>query len=99
MPIASWLFVRGPESIWIERPFGTTLIVAGPAHRRQERTFITEKALQRFQVELAEELSAKGWFLYALNSDRRQRDRSAPGTRNGERRRNTSQVLTTQAKP
>jgi hypothetical protein len=76
MPIASWLFVRGSESIWIERPFGTTLIVAGPAHCRQERTFITEKALQTFQIELAEDLSAKGWFLCALNSDRRQTKRS-----------------------
>jgi hypothetical protein len=76
MPIASWLFVRGSESIWIERPFGTTLIVAGPAHCRQERTFITEKALQHFQIELAEDLSAKGWFLCALNSDRRQTKRS-----------------------
>ena len=59
MPIASWLFGPGSESIWIERPFGTTLIVAGPTHCRQERTFITEKALQRFQIQLAGDPSAK----------------------------------------
>jgi len=75
MPIASWLFIRGSESIWIERPFGTTLIVAGPAHCRQQRTFISESELQRFQIALAEDLSAKGWFLWAYNSDRRQKDR------------------------
>jgi hypothetical protein len=95
MPIASWLFVRGSESIWIERPFGTTLIVAGPAQCRQERTFITEKALQRFQIALAEDLSAKGWFLYALNSDRRQSNRSAGAApARGNRRGDTSPVLT-----
>lgn len=72
MPIASWLFVRGSESIWIERPFGTYLIVAGPGHRRQERTFINENQLQRFQIALAEDLTEKGWFLWAYNEDRRQ---------------------------
>ena len=71
MPIASWLFVRGSESIWIERPFGTTLIVAGPGQSRQERIFINEKELQRFQIALAEDLSAGGWFLWAYNGDRR----------------------------
>jgi hypothetical protein len=93
MPIASWLFVRGSESIWIERPFGTTLIVAGPAHWRQEQTFITEKELQRFQIQLAEDLSAKGWFLCALNTDRRQSS-CAAGARptRGDRRRETSPV-------
>ena len=75
MPIASWLFVRGSESIWIERPFGTTLIVAGPDQRRQQRTFINEEQLQLFQIALAEDLSAKGWFLWAYNDDRRRADR------------------------
>ena len=47
MPIASWLFIRGSESIWVERPSGNTLIIAGPGHRRQQRTFFTEEQLQR----------------------------------------------------
>jgi hypothetical protein len=91
MPIASWLFVRGSESICVERPFGTTLIVAGPGHCRQQRTFISEKELQRFQIELAEDLTAKGWFLWAYNNDRRKGDRAIgaiPGGRN--RRRDVS---------
>jgi hypothetical protein len=78
MPIASWLFIRGSESIWIERPFGTTLIVAGPGPHRQKRLFINEKELQRFQIALAEDLSARGWFLWAYNGDRRQRDQAIP---------------------
>jgi hypothetical protein len=71
MPIASWLFIRGSESIWVERPFGHTLVIAGPGHRRQQRTFFTEEQLQRFQVQLAESLVEHRWFLWAYNDDRR----------------------------
>lgn len=86
MANACWLFVRGEESIWIERPYGTTLIVAGPRHRREERTFLTEDDVQRFQVSLAETLVAAGWFLWAFNEDRRDRDRAASRPATGERR-------------
>jgi hypothetical protein len=69
--MASWLFIRGSESIWIERPFGTTLIVAGPGSRREQRTFINEDQLQRFQMSMAERLAVDRWILWAYNQDRR----------------------------
>ena len=30
MTPASWLFIKGEQSIWIERPYGCLMIVAGP---------------------------------------------------------------------
>jgi hypothetical protein len=76
MPIASWLFIRGSESIWIERLHGNVLIIAGPANRRQQRRFFTEEQLQRFQIRLAEKLAGQRWFLWAYNRDRRSQRRS-----------------------
>jgi hypothetical protein len=81
MPIASWLFIRGSESIWVERPSGKTLIVAGPGHRRQQRTFFTEEQLQRFQMRLAETLAEQRWFLWAYNRDRRSKSRDEGAAR------------------
>ena len=81
MPIASWLFIRGSESIWVERPSGNTLIIAGPGHRRQQRTFFTEEQLQRFQMRLAETLAEQRWFLWAYNRDRRSKSRDEGATR------------------
>jgi hypothetical protein len=81
MPIASWLFIRGSESIWIERPSGNTLIIAGPGHRRQQRTFFTEEQLQRFQMRLAETLAEHRWFLWAYNRDRRSKSRDEGASR------------------
>ncbi len=86
MPIASWLFIRGSESIWIERPSGNTLIIAGPGHRRQQRTFFTEEQLQRFQMRLAETLAEHRWFLWAYNRDRRSKRFGADGHSNETRR-------------
>ena len=81
MPIASWLFIRGSESIWIERLSGNTLIVAGPGQRREQRRFFTEEQLQRFQMRLADRLAGQRWFLWAYNRDRRSqsRDEAARG--------------------
>lgn len=75
MPIASWLFIRGSESIWIERLSGNTVIIAGPGHRRQQRRFFSEEQLQRFQMRLADKLAGQRWFLWAYNGDRRSRSR------------------------
>jgi len=75
MPIASWLFIRGSESIWIERLAGNTVIIAGPGHRRQQRRFFSEEQLQRFQMRLAEKLAGQRWFLWAYNGDRRSKSR------------------------
>lgn len=71
MPLSSWLFIRDSESIWVERPYGSALIVAGPGAHREEREFIDEAALQAFQIALAEKLAAQGWFLWDHNRDRR----------------------------
>jgi hypothetical protein len=74
MPLASWLFLKDDATIWVERPFGTTLIVAGPGKvERQQEDFPDEAGLERFQVDLAERLSADGWFLWGVNRDRRVR--------------------------
>ena len=71
MPHSSWLFIRGSESIWIERPFQSSLIIAGPGPRREQRDFINDAALDAFQIELAERLASQGWFLWAHDRDRR----------------------------
>lgn len=71
MPSSSWLFIRNSESIWIERPYGSTLIVAGPGAHREQRTFIDEHALNAFQIALAERLAGDGWFLWDYDRDRR----------------------------
>jgi len=76
MPLASWLFVKDNQSIWIERPFGCSLIVAGPGSAREQHEFSDEHALDAFQIALAERLSETGWFLWGFDRDRRSgRDR------------------------
>jgi hypothetical protein len=72
MPLASWLFVRGSESIWIERPQGHTMLVAGPGTFREEKDFADEDALQAYQVDLATRLTDAGWFLWGFDRERRQ---------------------------
>jgi hypothetical protein len=87
MPLASWLFVKGTESIWIERPHGRVMVVAGPGTARQQRDFSSEDALQQYQVTLAEELTEAGWFLWGMDrerrssADRRQASRTTPDRR------------------
>ena len=78
MPVSSWLFLRGNESIWVERPQGYLMVVAGPGATREEREFADEDALQDYQISLAGRLTAGGWFLAAYDYERRQaRDRRA----------------------
>ena len=71
MTPSSWLFVKGEESIWIERPFGTSITVAGPGRARQRHEFADEEALQGYQIELADRLAAAGWLLWGVNRQRR----------------------------
>jgi hypothetical protein len=71
MPLASWLFIRGSESIWIERPHGRTMIVAGPGAQHDEREFEDEGSLQAFQVAIATRLTEAGWFLWGFDRERR----------------------------
>ena len=80
MPLASWLFLRGSESIWIERPYGRKMLVAGPSGLRDEREFDDEDSLQAYQVALATRLTEAGWFLWGFDRERRLTSdrRSAP---------------------
>ena len=68
---ASWLFIKDQQSIWVERPHGQLLVVAGPGKARDERDFISEEALDQFQIALAERLAGDGWFLWGVNRERR----------------------------
>jgi len=76
MPQGSWLFIKGSESIWVERPHGRLMIVAGPGAARDVQEFKDDRDLESFQVDLAERLTGDGWFLWGVNRERRQtRDR------------------------
>lgn len=68
---SSWLFIRGPESICIIRASSGALIMSGPGHSQARRTFQDEPAMQAYQVDVAERLSAAGWLLLGEDHDRR----------------------------
>jgi hypothetical protein len=74
MPLSSWLFIREQESIWIERPHGCSVIIAGPGSARAHLLFSNHDALQAYQVATAERLARAGWFLWGFDEERRKRD-------------------------
>jgi hypothetical protein len=76
--MSSWLFIRGRESIWIERPYGLSFIVAGPRAARAHLVFASEDALQAYQVATAERLTRAGWFLWGFDRERRTRGERVP---------------------
>ena len=84
MPMASWLFIKDGQSIWVERVPGHSMIVAGPAAARETRTFSNEDALQAYQISLSERLTGGGWFLWGFDRERREtadrRDAARPGS-------------------
>ena len=87
---SSWLFIKDKQSIWIERPHGRVLVVAGPGPTCEQRDFISEQALDQYQIALAERLANEGWFLWGVNrerrqTDRRQNDRGTPDRRSPRR--------------
>lgn len=87
MPLASWLFVKDGESIWIERPYGLSVIVAGPGTAREEHDFPDERTLEAFQIDIGERLTERGWFLWGFDRDRRSgRDRRSIDRSSRERR-------------
>jgi hypothetical protein len=60
MPLSSWLFIREQESIWIERPHGFSVIVAGPGSALAHLLFPNDDALEAYQVATAERLTRAG---------------------------------------
>ena len=90
MPVASWLFLRGTESIWVERPHGFLMVVAGPGAHCERREFDDEEAVQEFQLALAGRLTRGGWFLAAFDYDRRlAKDRRSAARNTSDRREHT----------
>jgi hypothetical protein len=90
VPLSSWLFTRGPESVWIERSLAASLIIAGPGAFREQRDFIDEDALYAFRASLDDELAAEGWVLSAYGHDRRKGiDRRQVGRATSDRRQPT----------
>jgi hypothetical protein len=87
MPLASWLFIKDGQSIWIERPYGLSMIVAGPGTAREQHEFPDEQALEAFQIAIGERLTEGGWFLWGFDRerrvgrDRRKMDRTTPDRR------------------
>ena len=67
----SWLFVKGDQSIWVERPRGCSMIVAGPGALREQHDFADEDALQGYQMAIAEKLASAGWLLWGVDRQRR----------------------------
>lgn len=72
MPPTSWLFVKDGDSIYVVRPPDSyEMSVSGPGTAGMHHEFRDEKALQNFQIRLAEDLSSQGWLLWAFDRDRR----------------------------
>ena len=78
MTPATWLFVKDGQSIWIERPDGRSMTVAGPGTSRARHDFPDEQAVEGYQMQLADRLASAGWMLWGVNRQRR----GAPGRGN-----------------
>jgi hypothetical protein len=78
----AWLFVRGTESIRVERDDATpTLLVAGPGAERQHRVFRDHIELAVFEIDLERRLRSAGWELERFETERRRKRRSDRGVR------------------
>ena len=66
------MFVKDGQSIWVERVPEHSMIGAGPASAREERSFPNEDSLQAFQISLGERLTSSGWFLWGFDRERRE---------------------------
>ena len=88
MPQSSWLFIKDGQSIWIERPYGCSIIVAGPGPDQEHHDFPNEAELDAYQVSIAEQLTEAGWFLWGFDRERRTGpERRTAGRRPTDRRR------------
>jgi hypothetical protein len=86
------LFIKGEQSIWIERPFGCSMVVAGPGATREQHDFADEDALQNYQIAIADKLAAAGWLLWGVNRQRRNGAERRVASRGTDRRRRSTEV-------
>ncbi len=68
---ASWLFIKGPDTIWLLRSEPDHLAVCGPGPCREHFRFEDDSAMEAFQVSFAERLIAGGWILWGIDRERR----------------------------
>jgi len=68
---ASWLFIKGQETIWVLRLDADHLVVCGPGSWREHFTFAGDEEVETFQVSYAERLMAGGWILWGVDRERR----------------------------
>lgn len=73
---SSWLFTRNDESVYISLAGKHGVVVAGPGQARQQFEFDSEGAVERYQRQVAEQMAAGGWILYATDRQRRSRERT-----------------------
>jgi hypothetical protein len=67
---ASWLFLRGQETIWVLRS-ADHVAVCGPGTAREDYSFDSPMGMEAFQVSFAERLIASGWVLWGIDRERR----------------------------
>jgi hypothetical protein len=68
---ASWLFLKGDETIWVLRSPGGHIAVCGPGTAREDYSFDSPMGMEAFQVSFAERLMASGWVLWGVDRERR----------------------------
>lgn len=87
----AWLFVRGSDSVWVQRPSETTfdLVVHGPLSTVRNYSFGSEGELDGFLGNVETRLLCAGWMLERFDpgDDRRAHDDRPRIMREGERRR------------
>jgi hypothetical protein len=69
---ASWLFVRGLESIRVVLGGEWKLLVSGPGAKRWSYTFDSDEERFQFQTSLEERLRLQGWALEGYDCERRE---------------------------
>jgi len=88
VPPASWLFVRGIESIRVVVGGEWKLLVSGPGAKRWSYTFDSDEERFQFQTSLEERLRLQGWALEGYEHERRdgtERRTARRGTRDRRR--------------
>jgi hypothetical protein len=84
---ASWLFIKGQDTIWLLRSESDHLVVCGPGTCREHFRFDGDSAMESFQVSFAERLIAGGWILWGIDRERRGGHDRRGATRKSEDRR------------